>query len=83
MDITEDLDGALKVLVGNADALRRAGVKHLQIGDLVVDFYATETVAPTVRIDEQHAEDPDPMLNPATFGRRTSLPGFSRPEGDE
>lgn len=71
-----DLANAIELLVRNGDGLRRAGVRDLQVGDVKVSLAAPEAVP-----DEHPEPDEDigdPLMDPMTFGRRTSVPSFDR-----
>lgn len=77
----------LDLLVERADRLRAAGVLRLELEGLKVELApAAPTIDPNKRRDaepEPAEDDVDPFRDPATFGLRAGVPGFTRPKDDD
>lgn len=74
MNVT--LDDVVGCLIQNADALRKAGVRDLKVGDLSVTLAPPD--APVEVPAEPEPDHSDPLNDPLTFGRATSVPRFDR-----
>ncbi len=71
----------MTLIVERAPALRAAGVRELQIGDFKVLLELPELGAATgasAPAETTELETDDPLNDPMTFGRKTSVPGFER-----
>ena len=70
-----DLDAIVKTLIANGVELRKAGIRELRAGDVHVIFAPVDVPVDVTPPDEDIA---DPLDDPMTFGRKSSLPGFDR-----
>lgn len=78
------------LLIEKAKPLRDAGVLKLAIGDVHIDLAAKdepqitpEDLARLVQARAESEEHPDPLMDPATFGRKRGVPGFPVDRDDE
>ena len=68
----------IDLVIERADALRKAGVRRLEIGGAVIELAPHE-----VELHDEDAEPRsdryvDPLDDPATYGLRGFVPGFQR-----
>jgi hypothetical protein len=76
-----NIDNVVACLIQNGDALRKAGVRDLRVGDIYVTLAAPDQVAETTDAATDE-DDGDPLNDPLTFGRKRGVPGFPR-EADQ
>jgi hypothetical protein len=76
----------LDLLVERAPGLREVGVRRVELAGLAFELAEprlTLEQGPS-RADVQLADEMDPLMDPATYGRSDGrVPGFTRPERDE
>jgi hypothetical protein len=67
----------LDLIIDRAPKLRAAGVSHVALDGASFSLVPQETAAAPVD-DDGDGESPDPLNDPATFGRTKSVPGQRR-----
>lgn len=76
----------IDLLIAKAKELRSAGVLRLSIDGFSVELAhwdpPVDETESGKRFPQGLTEDPDPMNDPTTFGRK-SVPGFERPVDDD
>lgn len=73
----------LTLIADRAPQLREAGVLELTVDGVTVRLAPYEPPPAQPRREEAAVEDPDPLNDPATFGRIGRAPGFDRPRRQE
>jgi hypothetical protein len=76
----------IALLTAQAPALRRAGVQSLSLGNLSVTLApALDEPIETLLVPSLDDADDDPrsiMSDPATYGRKSGVPGYTRDTED-
>lgn len=73
-----DLKSTIDLLIQHGAELRRAGVRDLRLGELYVTLAPPDV--PVEHPSDNEQDIGDPLRDPLTFGRRSSVPGFDREE---
>lgn len=78
----DDLKTTISLLIENAPAMREAGIKRAQFGDVIVDLEPHFKEAPLPETEPEDERSQNPFDDANTFGEGGGyMPGFSRLHG--